>query len=249
MLSRALLGRLALGTYELGPIARGWGNLSSMPRSPFLAPPVVAYLLEAVADEPAALRELREETALVPRASMQIGRDQGRFMTWLVEALGVNKALELGVFTGYSSTCIALGLGPNGKLVACDVSESATNIARRYWVKAGVEHKVELRLSDALQTLATLLDAGHAGSFDFAFIDADKEHLDAYYERCLELLRPGGVIVVDNALWGGRVANPEDQEVGTRAIRALNEKVLCDARVAASLIPVGDGLLLARKRG
>jgi caffeoyl-CoA O-methyltransferase len=180
---------------------------------------------------------------------MQIAADQGRFLTLLVELLGATRAIEVGVFTGYSSLCIASGMPSSGRLVACDVNEKWTNIAQRYWDKAGVRKRIELRLGPALETLDQLMTTDGPDSFDFAFIDADKENYDGYYERCLCLLRPGGLIAVDNALWGGRVTDTSDQRPDTVAIRALNEKVCRDARVSASLIAVGDGVLLARKKG
>ena len=169
-------------------------------------------------------------------------------MAFLVEALGVRRALEIGVFTGYSSTRVALALPPDGRLVACDVSEEWTNVARRYWREAGVEGRVELRLGPALATLDDLIEAGQAGTFDFAFVDADKENYLGYYERCLTLVRQGGVIAFDNMLWGGRVADPSDQSETTVAIRALNQQLHTDGRVTITLVPIGDGLMLVRKR-
>lgn len=206
-----------------------------------------AYLLSTVR-EPELLGRLREETARLPDAGMQISPEQGQLMQLLVELVGARRALEVGVFTGYSSTVVALALPPDGKLVACDVNEEWTAIARRYWREAGVESKVELHVRPARVTLDELLATGQGGSFDFAFIDADKTGYDDYYERCLALLRPGGLLAVDNTLWGGDVADPADQRESTRAIRALNLKIAGDARVSASLVPIGDGLYLARKR-
>jgi predicted O-methyltransferase YrrM len=206
------------------------------------------YLLKTTLREPELLRRLREETAALPNGGMQISPEQGQLMGLLIELIGAQRALEVGVFTGYSSTIVALALPKNGKLVACDVSEDWTSVARRYWREAGVEANVELHIGPALQTLDSLLAAGQAASFDFAFIDADKTSYDAYYERCLILLRPGGLLAVDNTLWSGAVADPSDQRDSTRAIRALNAKIAADARVTASLIPIGDGLYLARKR-
>jgi caffeoyl-CoA O-methyltransferase len=169
-------------------------------------------------------------------------------MALLVELLGVERALEIGVFTGYSSLAVALAMPENGRLIACDVNEEYTRVARRYWQRANVDHKIELRLAPALNTLDELIRDGQSGSMDFVFIDADKENYDAYYERALMLVRAGGLIAVDNALWGGSVADDSKQDEGTRAIRALNAKVAKDARVSMSLVPIGDGLLLARKR-
>jgi len=206
------------------------------------------YVLDTNVREPEVLARLRAETAPMPGAGMQISADQGQFMQLLVQLIGARQAIEVGVFTGYSSLSVALALPVDGRLIACDVNEEWTSIARGYWKLAGVEHKIELRLLPARETLDQLLTAGRAGSFDFCFIDADKEGYDDYYERCLRLLRPGGLIAVDNALWGGRVADRSVDDEDTRAIRALNAKVSRDDRVTSSLIPVGDGLLLARKR-
>jgi len=205
------------------------------------------YLLTTLR-EPALLERLREETARLPSGQMQISPEQGQLMGLLVELLGARRALEIGVFTGYSSTVVALALPTDGQLVACDLSQEWTNIARRYWREAGIEAKIELRLGPALATLDSLIEAGQSASFDFAFIDADKSAYLDYYERCLTLLRPGGLLAVDNALWSGAVADSADQRENTRAIRALNAKITSDERVSASLIPIGDGLHLARKR-
>jgi len=206
------------------------------------------YLLDVTVSEPELLRELRLETEKLPHAGMQISPEQGRLMRWLVELTGARRALEVGVFTGYSALSVALGLPEDGRLVACDLSDEWTSIARRYFARAGVAHKVDLRLGPALETLDQLLGSGAGGAYDFAFIDADKENYAAYYERCLTLLRPGGVVAVDNALWGGSVADPARDDASTRAIRELNARVCGDARVSATLVPIGDGLLLARKR-
>lgn len=205
------------------------------------------YLLRVTVRESDVLRRLREETGKMPAAGMQISPEQGQFMRWLNELLGTRRALEVGVFTGYSSICVASALPEQGCLIACDVSEEWTTIARRYWREAGVERKIELRLAPALQTLDALLAGGEAGSFDFAFVDADKEGYGAYYERCFELVRPGGVIAFDNMLWNGRVADASATDPATAAIRRVNERASADSRVSASLLPIGDGLLLARK--
>lgn len=205
-----------------------------------------AYVVRHNAEHPL-LAELRAETAGHPWARMQISPEQGAFMGWLVRLLGARRVLEVGVFTGYSSLAMALSLPADGKLLACDVSEEWTAVARRYWQRAGVESKVQLELRPALETLDQRLGAGEASSYDFAFVDADKENYEAYYERCLRLLRVGGVLAVDNTLWGGAVADPADQRETTSAIRALNRAVADDRRVEATLLPVGDGLLLARK--
>ena len=206
------------------------------------------YLVDVTVTERPLLRRLREETATLRGAGMQISPEQGQFMSLLVELIGARRAIEVGVYTGYSSLSVALALPPDGWLLACDVSEEYTRVARRYWQEAGVAEKVELQLAPALATLDDRLKRGERGSYDFAFVDADKGNYSAYYQRCLDLLRPGGLIAVDNTLWGGAVADPERQEPDTVAIRALNELVAADPRVSSSLVPIGDGLLLARKR-
>jgi len=193
------------------------------------------------------LRRLREETARLKAGRMQIAPDQGQFMAMLVRMLRARRALEIGVFTGYSSLCVARALGEGGELVACDVNEEWTAIARRYWAEAGVADRIDLRLAPATQTLDRLIAEGRSGSFDFAFIDADKQNYDAYYERCLTLIRPGGLITVDNVLWGGSVIDPADVSEDTVAIRALNAKIGKDHRVEAVLLSIGDGLTLALK--
>lgn len=205
------------------------------------------YLIAASLREPPLLAELRAETARMPMAQMQIAPEQGQFMALLVELLGARRALEIGTFTGYSSLWVALAM-PEGRLVACDISEEYTAVARRYWARAGVAQRIELRLGPALATLDRLFAEGAAESFDFAFLDADKENYDGYYERVLRLLRPGGLLAVDNALWAGAVADPAKTDPDTLAIRGLNAKVRDDARVSASLVPIGDGLLLVRRR-
>lgn len=179
---------------------------------------------------------------------MQLAPEQGQFLALLVELTGARRALEVGSFTGYSGLCLALALPADGRLVACDISEDFTAIARRYWTEAGVAEKIDLRLAPALESLDALLDGGAAGSFDFMFVDADKENYPNYYERGLGLLRPGGLMAIDNVLWGGAVADPARQDADTEAIRALNAKLRDDERVTLSLVPIGDGLTLARKR-
>ncbi|MBD2043941.1 class I SAM-dependent methyltransferase [Microcoleus sp. FACHB-672] len=206
------------------------------------------YLLSASLRETGILHRLREETANHPYAMMQISPEQGQFMALLVQLVGAKKTLEVGVFTGYSSLTVALALPPDGKIIACDVSEEYTTIARRYWQQAGVAEKIDLKLAPALQTLDDLLAAGEAGTFDFAFIDADKENYDAYYERALQLVRTGGLIAIDNVLWGGRVADPQVQDNSTQAIRTLNEKLHQDERITLSSVPIADGLTLTLKR-
>jgi caffeoyl-CoA O-methyltransferase len=205
------------------------------------------YLVDVSVQEPPLLQKLRAETAGLPDGGMQISPEQGRFMRFLVELMGVRRYLEVGVFTGYSSLSVALSLPDDGRVVACDRSEEWTSIARRYWKEGGVDHKIELKLGPGTETLDALLRDGQAGSFDFAFFDADKESSVAYYERGLELVRAGGVLAFDNALWGGSVANASDKRPGTEALRAVNARASSDPRVSATLVPIGDGLLLARK--
>lgn len=207
------------------------------------------YILSVTSREHPLLARLREETATMPGSGMQISPEQGQLMAFLVTLTGARRALEVGVFTGYSSLAVAMAMPPEGRLVACDVSESFTAVARRYWEEAGVADKVSLRLGPATETLEALLADGQAGSFDFAFIDADKENYGRYYDLALELVRPGGLIAIDNVLWGGAVADPADQDADTQAIRALNARLHHDARIDLTMLPIGDGLTLARKRG
>jgi len=206
------------------------------------------YLLSVSLRDDALRARLREETARDDMARMQTAPEQGQLMALLVKLLGARKALEIGVYTGYSALCVAAALPADGTLIACDINETWTAVAQRYWKEAGVSEKIELRLAPALETLDALIADGESGSFDFAFIDADKENYGNYYERALALLRPGGLIAVDNTLWSGRVADPADQDADTRAIRAFNEALYRDTRVDISLIPVADGLSLAMKR-
>ncbi len=212
-----------------------------------LSDELYAYLFEYSVREPDILRRLREETATDSMALMQIAPEQGQFMQLLVRLMGARRYLEIGVFTGYSSLAVALALPENGHIVACDVSDKWTSIARRYWAEAGVAEKIDLRLAPALQTLDSLIAAGGAGSFDFAFIDADKRSYEAYYERALTLIRVGGLIAVDNTLWGGKVADPKARDEDTQAIRDFNRGLRDDRRVHLCLIPIGDGLSLALK--
>ncbi len=207
------------------------------------------YCLSVSSREPDILRQLRQETAHHSMAAMQVSPEQGQFMALLIQLLGATKTLEIGVFTGYSSLWVALALPANGKVTACDVSEEWTSVARRYWQQAGVMDKVDLHLAPALETLDKLLATGQAGSFDFAFIDADKGNYLHYYERSLQLLRPGGLIAIDNVLWAGQVAEPQVQDESTKAIRAFNQKLHHDPRISLSLVPIGDGLTLALKQG
>ncbi|HEY9697884.1 MAG TPA: class I SAM-dependent methyltransferase [Trichocoleus sp.] len=206
------------------------------------------YLLSVSLREPEILFRLREETVRHPRAQMQIAPEQGQLMSLLLQAIGAKKTLELGVFTGYSSLCTALTLPDDGKIVACDISEEFTAVAKRYWQEAGVAHKIDLRLAPALDTLEQLLAEGQAETFDFAFIDADKENYAHYYDRVFHLIRPGGLIAIDNVLWSGRVIQPDAQDQGTIAIREFNAKLMQDDRVVLSLVPIADGLTLVWKK-
>jgi predicted O-methyltransferase YrrM len=205
------------------------------------------YLLAVSLRESAVLRRLREHTAAEQMARMQIAPEQGQLMALLARLMGARRALEVGVYTGYSALCVASALPVDGKLVACDISEAWTRIAQRFWNEAGVAERIELRLGPALGTLDALLHEGQAERFDFAFIDADKVNYAHYYERALQLVRPGGLIAVDNTLWSGSVIDPTDQEPDTLAIRAFNESIHADHRVQLSLVPIGDGLTLALK--
>ncbi len=202
------------------------------------------YLQSVSLHEPGVLRRLRTETAADAMARMQSAPEQCQFMALLVQLLGARRCLEVGVYTGYSTLWVAQALPPEGRIIACDISEEWTSIARRYWAEAGVAERVDLRLAPALETLQGLIDTGQAGSFDFAFIDADKENYGNYYESVLQLLRPGGLMAIDNTLWSGDVADPDKQDADTRAIRALNRQVHADRRVTMSMLPVADGLTL-----
>ncbi len=207
------------------------------------------YLLRHGTRESAVAQELRTETRTATRwHRMQISPEQGAFMQLLVRLIGAKRTVEVGTFTGYSALVVAEALPADGRVIACDTSEEWTALGREFWNRAGVADKIDLRLQPALQTLDALIADGEAGAFDFVFIDADKANYDAYYERCLTLLRRGGVIGIDNVLWGGRVADADANDDDTRAIRALNEKVNADARVDAAMLPIGDGLTLAVKR-
>ena len=212
-------------------------------RAPFLPEKIARYIEEHSVREPAILRELRAATASVPMSGMQIGADQGQFMALLVQLTGAKRCLEIGTYTGYSALAVALALPEDGRVVCCDINEEWTAIARRFWEKAGVAHKISLKIAPALETLKTL-----PGPFDFAFIDADKPNYAKYYERCLELVRKGGLIAVDNTLWSGWVADGKHRDADTRALRAFNDQLQRDERVAISLLPLGDGVTLALKR-
>jgi caffeoyl-CoA O-methyltransferase len=217
-------------------------------RSLGLSEPLYRYVVDHSGPEHPVLGELREATAGMKHAGMQIGVDQGRLMALLVKLVGARRTLEIGVFTGYSTLAVALALPPDGRIVACDVSEEWTAVGRAHWQKAGVADRIDLRLGRATKTLDELLAAGEAGRFDFAFIDADKESYGAYYERCLQLVRAGGLIAIDNTLWSGAVIDPAHRDADTEAIRALNDAIHRDPRVDAAMLTVGDGLTLARKR-
>ncbi len=206
------------------------------------------YLLRHSLREPESLTKLRAETAAHPKVNMQIAPEQGQFMQLLVKLSGARRAIEIGVFTGYSSLAVALALPADGKLLACDVSEEFTAIARRHWQAAGVASKIELVLAPAAETLDARLAAGEADQYDFAFIDADKTGYLSYYERLMQLVRPGGLIAVDNTLWGGAVADPANRDAETLALRAFNERLFVDSRIDLSLLPIADGLTLARRR-
>jgi O-methyltransferase len=213
-----------------------------------LTPALYEYLLGASLRETPELRTVRAETATMAQSNLQIAPEQGQFMQLLLLLCGARRVLEIGVFTGYSSLAMAQVLPPDAQLLACDVSREWTDVARRHWQRAGVDSRIDLRLGPAAETLQKLIEDGQAGSWDFAFIDADKSGYDGYYEQCLTLLRPGGLIALDNMLWGGAVADAERQDEDTRAIRSLNLKLRADLRIDLSLVPIGDGLALARKR-
>jgi caffeoyl-CoA O-methyltransferase len=207
------------------------------------------YLVSVSVRPDPLLARLREETATMPRGGMQISAEQGQFMDLLVRLTGAKKCLEVGVFTGYSSLVVSQALPADGRIVALDVSEEFTSVARRYWAEAGVAGKIDLRLGPATETLTALLDEpGAAGSFDFAFIDADKPNYGAYYDAALRLVRPGGLIGIDNTLWSGKVADPSAADEDTAALRALNARLHADERIDLSVVPIGDGLTLCRKR-
>ena len=198
--------------------------------------------------EPDVLARLRDETAALPNHQMQVAPEEGAFLAMLAELTGARRYLEIGTFTGYSSTAVALAMPDGGRLVCCDVSEEYTAVARRAWAEAGVDHKITLEIAPAVDTLDRLIGEGQESSYDMAFIDADKSSYDAYYERCLRLVRPGGLIAVDNVLWGGRVVDDQADDEDTLAIRALNDKIAADERVSMVLLPVADGVTLARVR-
>jgi predicted O-methyltransferase YrrM len=219
-----------------------------MPRS-LLPETVDQYITRTMVRETPVQQKLRAETAKLAEAGMQIGADQGQFFALLVRAIGAKRALEIGTFTGYSALAVAAALPEDGKLVACDVSEEWTNVGKRHWAEAGVAHKIDLRIAPATETLAKLLAEGGAGTFDFAFIDADKPGYDAYYEACLKLIRKNGLIAIDNVLWSGKVADESVTDESTAALRRINTKIAADPRVEACLLTVGDGVMLVRVKG
>jgi predicted O-methyltransferase YrrM len=212
-----------------------------------LSDELAAYVRRVSLREPDILRRLRERTAPIEESRMQIHPEQAQFMQMLVQIMGATKTLEVGVFTGYSSLAIALALPPEGKVTACDVSEEWTSIGKEFWEEAGVADKIDLRIAPAVETLDQLVTSGQQGTYDFAFIDADKANYDRYYESALVLVRSGGLIALDNVLWHGKVIDPSVNDPDTNAIRSINEKIYGDRRVSLSMIPIGDGLTLARK--
>jgi caffeoyl-CoA O-methyltransferase len=205
------------------------------------------YVVEHSVREHPAQAALREATLRLPHAGMQISRDQGAVMALLVRLMGARRTIEVGVFTGYSALTVALALPEDGRILACDVAEEYVAVGRPHWEAAGVAHKIDVRIAPALRTLDACLAAGEAGRYDFAFIDADKTGYDAYYERCLQLLRPGGLVAIDNVLWSGAVARPAG-DADTAALQALNDKLLRDERVDLAMLAISDGVTLARKR-
>jgi len=217
-------------------------------RSIGLDDPLYRYLLQVSLREHPVLAALRDHTARLPEVRFQIAPEQGQFMAWLAGAIGARRFLEIGTFTGYSALVIALALPADGEVVTCDVSREWTDIARGYWERAGVAGRIRLELRPARETLTQLRAQGAEGSFDLAFIDADKTAYSAYFEHCLALLRPGGSVLIDNTLWSGRVADPSEQDTDTEAIRDFNRRLHRDERIDLSLVPIGDGLTLARKR-
>jgi predicted O-methyltransferase YrrM len=214
----------------------------------FLPEDLYKYLTSVSVREPAVLGRLRQETETLPQGGMQSPPEHGQLLGLLVQLMGAHRTLEVGVFTGYSSLSVALALPNDGRILACDVSEEYTAVARRYWKEAGVDHMIDLRIGPALDTLKELLAQRQQGRFDFAFIDADKANYENYYEHALDLIRPGGLIAIDNVLWHGKVIDPNANDADTLAIRALNKKLLTDMRIDLSMVPISDGLTLCYKR-
>jgi predicted O-methyltransferase YrrM len=213
-----------------------------------LTPDVYDYLQKVSLREPEVLQQLRAQTQKMSMSQMQISPEQGQFMALLVEIIGAKKTLDIGTFTGYSALVVALALPAEGQVVACDINGEWTKIAKRFWELAGVAEKIDLRLAPALETLQSLLDSNAANTFDLAFIDADKVNYDGYYEKALQLLKPGGLVLIDNVLWSGAVADPSINDQNTESLRQLNKKLHSDVRVSLSMLPIGDGLTVARKR-
>ena len=217
-------------------------------RNGYIPKNVYDYILSNSLRDRPELKALRDETLGLPMAGMQISPDQGQFMALLVKLSGAKRAIEVGTFTGYSALIVAEALPEDGRLIACDIDAEMPAVGQKHWEKNGLSHKIDLRIGPAVETLETLLAEGEAGNFDIAFIDADKESYADYYERCLDLLRPQGLILIDNVLWGGRTADPDNDDDSTVAIRKLTKHMQADERVDFSLIPIGDGLSLAVKR-
>lgn len=217
-------------------------------RATFLTEELYIYLKNVSLREPEVLQQLREVTAPFSTSAMQISPEHGQFMRLLIKLINAKRTIEAGVYTGYSALSVALSLPEDGYMLACDINEEWTTLAREFWGKAGVAHKIELRLAPAAETLQKFIDDGYESSFDFAFIDADKGGYDVYYEQCLKLIRQGGLIMLDNMLFHGLVSDVDANDNTTKAIRAMNNKILKDERVDISLLPVGDGVTLARKK-
>ncbi|MFT3880129.1 MAG: class I SAM-dependent methyltransferase [Gemmatales bacterium] len=222
--------------------------MTNFVRPTMLTDKLYEYSLAVGLREPEVFRELREETGKLADGEMQIAPEQGPLLAMLVQLLGAKNGLEIGTFTGYSALWVASVLPADGRLICCDVSEEFTSLARKYWAKAGLASKIDLRLAPALETLAQLRNEGKSNFFDYAFIDADKVNYDAYYEACLQLVRPGGLIAIDNTLWDGKVADMSVNDPDTVAIRNLNAKIHGDSRVSLCFLPMADGLTLALKR-
>jgi predicted O-methyltransferase YrrM len=213
-----------------------------------MSDPLYDYLLSVSLREPDILRRCREETAEMAMSTKQISPDEGQLLALLTRLSGARRTIEVGVFTGYSAMCVALAMPEDGRIIACDIDEDWTAVARRYWQEAGIAHKIDLRLAPAGETLDDLIEAGLANHFDMAFIDADKSNYGLYYEQCMILVRPGGLILVDNVLWYGRVVDETYQDADTAAIRAINKMIYADKRVEICMVPIGDGLTIAYKR-